>query len=83
LIFACRCGDDHVRLRHQIGSPERSESGLSVYVDIYIEMANGSDAFLGPFPAAGDKWIGGDIDVCAIVVFVGEPAAIAGSERTL
>ncbi len=60
-----------------IGSPERRESGLAVRVDIDVEMAYGSDAFLGAFPAAWAKWIGGYIDVRAVSVLVGEPSKIA------
>jgi hypothetical protein len=40
-------------------------------------MANGCDALFCPLPAAGSERIGSDIDVCASVVFVGEPTEIS------
>ena len=46
-------------------------------------MPDLGDAFLGPLPAAGSQWIGGDIDVRSGRVFVRQPAQIAGLKRTL
>jgi hypothetical protein len=44
-------------------------------------MANGCDAIFCPLSAAGVKRIGSDIDVCATVVFVGEPTEISRRKR--
>src|ERR1700733_8802550 len=44
-------------------------------------MANGCDALFCPLPAARTERIGSDIDVCASVVFVGEPAEISRRKR--
>src|SRR5579862_3205435 len=44
-------------------------------------MANGCDALFCPLPAARSERIGSDIDVCASVVFVGEPTEIIRRKR--
>ena len=36
LIFVGRCGQDRGRWRDSIGGPERSDSGFSIGVDVYI-----------------------------------------------
>jgi|GEM_PF-4067140 len=36
LILAGRCGEDGRRRRHRIRCPERSDTGISIAVDIYI-----------------------------------------------
>jgi len=82
LVFARRCGDDHVRLRHKLGSPERSEPGFSVHVDVDVQMANGSDAILGALPATGEQRIRGHIDIRSIVIFMSEPTTVTWCERT-
>ncbi len=46
-------------------------------------MANGCNAFFRPFPAAGLKWIGSDIDIGSCAVLIREPGAIARGERSL
>ena len=46
-------------------------------------MADFGDAFLGPFPAAGNQWIRGEIDVRSGRIFMCQPAQIPGLKRTL
>jgi len=82
LVFACRCEDDHIRLRHKLRSPERSEPGLSVHVDVDVQVANGSDAILSTFPGAGEQRVRSHVNVRTAMVFMSEPATVTWRERT-
>ena len=58
LIFARRSRDDCSWRRNQIGRPQRSESGVAVLINIYIDVADGCDALLGALAAACMERIG-------------------------
>ena len=55
LVFARRSRDDRGRRGNQIGRPQRSEPGVAVVINIYIDVADGCDALLGAFAAACDR----------------------------
>ncbi len=83
LVLTLRCREDCRGNRHGIRRPERSEPGVSVRVDVYIEVANRCDALFRPPTAAGAKRIGGDVDVRTGAVLVREPGEIARRKRLL
>jgi len=74
---------DCIRRGNRIGGPERREAGLSIGIQIQIEMADRGNALLGALPAVRTKRIGSHIDVRAGRVLVREPTEVTGRERSL
>src|ERR1700679_729608 len=83
LILVRRCRENHSRSRHDITYPERSDTGIPVYVDIYIEMTNFGDAVLRPLAAARAERIGSDVDIRAVVILIAQPGEIAWRKHLL
>ena len=77
LVLAGRSRKDCARNGHGIRRSQGGNSLLTIYVDIYIKVANLCDAFLGPLPNTGKQWIGGNIDVRAVVILIAQPSKIA------
>jgi len=64
LILAERYREDCGRCGNCIGGPERSEAGLSVDVEIQVQMLHCGDALFGAVEAAKAKpTIGSNVDV--------------------
>ncbi len=72
-----RCGDAVIRLH------ECSDSVVTIYVDVEVQVTNFRNAVLRPLAAAGAERIGSDIDVRAIVVLVAQPREIARRDGLL
>jgi hypothetical protein len=83
LVLTERSREDCVRWGNRIGSPERSEMGLPVGIQVEIQMPHCGDALFGAFAAARAQRIGGHIDVRADRVFVRKPAEVTRRKRTL
>jgi hypothetical protein len=83
LVFTERCREDCIRRGYRIGGPERSEVGLSIGIQIQIEMAYCNDGFFCAFAALRAKRIGGYIDIRASSVLMGEPRKVVRCERSL
>jgi hypothetical protein len=83
LILVRRCREDHGRNRYVFRLPKRSDSVLTIYVDVDVEMTNFRDAVLRPLAAAGAKRIGSNVDVRAVVVLVAQPREIARRDHLL
>src|SRR5580658_2294561 len=81
LVLAGRCGEDGRWRRDSIGYPERSDTGIPIRVDIYIEMADRCDAVFGTASATRAKRIGSDIDVRPRMLLVGKPTKISRRDR--
>jgi len=63
LIFAERCREDCGRRGNCIGGPERSEAGLSVDIEIQVQMPHRGDAIFGAFASVRAKRIGSNVDI--------------------
>jgi len=58
LVFTRRSRDDRGWRGHSIRRPQRSEPGVAVCINIYIDVADGCDALLGALAAACMERIG-------------------------
>ena len=61
-------------------TPLEAEPGVTVRVDVYIEMAHGSDAFFRALPTTRAERIGSYIDVCATGILLGQPSEVTRRE---
>jgi hypothetical protein len=62
-IFAERCREDCGRRGNYIGRPEQSKAGLSVDIEIYIQIPHRGDGIFGAFASLRAKWIGSKVDL--------------------
>jgi hypothetical protein len=64
-------------------SVHHNEAGLSVGIQVQIEVADRGDALFGASAAVRAKWIGGYVDIRASSVLMGEPREVTRRKRVL